>query len=55
MKFEIQLPLKYRPVVKKLSKDLGITMRKLIEMLLVMYIKELNGKYYDEFKDELIE
>ena len=41
-KFEIMLPLKYRPTLKKLAKELNISMRKLIEMILVMYIKEFN-------------
>ena len=41
-KFEIMLPLKYRPTLKKLAKELNISMRKLIEMILVMYIEEFN-------------
>jgi len=41
-KFEILLPLKYRPILKKLAKELNISMRKLIEMILVMYIEEFN-------------
>lgn len=53
-KFEIVLPLKYRPIVKKLAGDLHISMRKLIEMILIIYIKELNEEYFDEIKDELI-
>ena len=54
MKLEIQLPIKYRPVVKQLSGDLDITMKKLIELLLVLYIKELNEKYYDDVENDLI-
>ena len=41
-KFEVMLPLKYRPTLKKLAKELNISMRKLIEMILVMYIEEFN-------------
>ena len=41
-KFEVLLPLKYRPTLKKLAKELNISMRKLIEMILVMYIEEFN-------------
>lgn len=54
MKFEIQLPIKYRPVVKKLAGELHISMKKLIEMLLVLYIKELNNEHWDDIKDDLI-
>ena len=54
MKFRIHLPIKYKPVVKKLSGDLDISIDKLIEILLVMYIKELNSDYWDEVKDSLI-
>jgi len=55
MKFEIRLPMKYRPVVKKLAANLHISMRKLMEMLLVIYIKELHNNYWDDEKDDLIE
>jgi len=40
--FEVCLPKKYRPTLKKLAKELNISMRKLIEMILVMYIEEFN-------------
>ncbi len=52
-RFEILLPLKYRPALKHLSKELGISMRKLIEVVLVLYIKELNEEYFEEIKKEL--
>ena len=41
-KFEVMLPLKYRPTLKKLAGELNVSMRKLIEMILVMYIEEFN-------------
>jgi len=43
-KFEIMLPLKYRPTLKKLAGELNVSMRKLVEMILVMYIKEFDDK-----------
>lgn len=52
--FEIQLPIKYRPVLKKLSDDLGISMRGLLKMIIVIYIKELNDDYYEQVKKDLV-
>ena len=52
-RFEIKLPIKYRPALKKLSKELGISMRALVELVLVLYIKELHKDYYEEIKEEL--
>ena len=53
MKFRIHLPIKYKPVVKKLAGDLEISMSKLIEMLLVLYIREFHNEYWDNVKEEL--
>ena len=52
-RFEILLPIKYRPALKHVSKELGLSMRKLLELILVLYIKELHEDFYEEIKEEL--
>ena len=51
--FRVSLPIEYRPVIKKLSKELGLSTKKFLKVILVLYIKELNEGYYEEIKEEL--